>query len=133
MSRLYWIGLYEGSNKWKSFFQVDLSPAFVYCAKCMLAESEHTYITGRVTLVLTNLLSVLSILLTFDRLVLFSLLTPLTYLLLREISARYLKVLLDSVILRLTLGGTLSLSITIIWLVICDRFVCTIASGLDMP
>ena len=133
MSRLYWIGLYEGSNKWKSFFQVDLSPAFVYCAKCMLAESEHTYITGRVTLVLTNLLSVLSILLTFDRLVLFSLLTPLTYLLLREISARYLKVLLDSVILRLTLGGILSLSITIIWLVICDRFVCTIASGLDMP
>lgn len=45
---LYWIGLYEESNKWKSFFQVDLSPALVYCAKRMLGESEHTYITGSV-------------------------------------------------------------------------------------
>jgi len=30
---LYWIGLYEESNKWKWFFQVDLAPAIGYCAK----------------------------------------------------------------------------------------------------
>ena len=51
-SRLYWIGLYK--DKWKSFFKVDLSPAFVYCAKCMLGESEHTHITGRVAQILTG-------------------------------------------------------------------------------
>ena len=52
MSRLYWIGLYE--DKWKSFIKVDLSPAFVYCAKCMLGESEHTQITGHVAQILTR-------------------------------------------------------------------------------
>jgi len=32
---LYWIGLYEGSNIWQWFFQVDYAPAIGYCAKCM--------------------------------------------------------------------------------------------------
>ena len=124
ISRLYWIGLYERSNKWKSFFQVDLSPALVYCAKCMLAESEHTYITGHVMLVLTNKLTVLSTLFTFDRPILFSLLIPLAYLLHLNLSARYINILLDSVMLWLTLNLILGIIVTMIWLEICDRFVC---------
>jgi len=35
---LYWISLYEESNKWKWFFQVDLAPAIGHCAMCGLAE-----------------------------------------------------------------------------------------------
>jgi len=30
---LYWVGMYEDSNKWKWFFQVDSAPAIGYCAK----------------------------------------------------------------------------------------------------
>jgi hypothetical protein len=37
-SRLYWIGLYEDSNKWKWFFQVDFAPAIGYCVKCGAAR-----------------------------------------------------------------------------------------------
>ncbi|KAF8260533.1 hypothetical protein EI94DRAFT_889905 [Lactarius quietus] len=32
---LYWIGLYEDSNKWKWFFKVDCAPAIGYFAKCV--------------------------------------------------------------------------------------------------
>jgi len=35
---LYWIGLYEESNKWKWCFQVDLAPWIGYCAKRVVAE-----------------------------------------------------------------------------------------------
>ncbi|KAF8261890.1 hypothetical protein EI94DRAFT_748462 [Lactarius quietus] len=30
---LYWIGLYEASNKWKWFFEIDFAPAIGYFAK----------------------------------------------------------------------------------------------------
>ena len=43
-SRLYWIGLYEDSNKWKWFFQVDLAPAIGYCVKRGVAVCKRTYI-----------------------------------------------------------------------------------------
>ena len=42
-SRLYWIGLYEGSNKWKWFFQVDLASAIGYCAMRMVGGGKHAY------------------------------------------------------------------------------------------
>ncbi|KAF8260537.1 hypothetical protein EI94DRAFT_890007 [Lactarius quietus] len=32
---LYWVGLYEESNKWKWFFQVDFAPAIGHFAKCL--------------------------------------------------------------------------------------------------
>jgi len=35
---LYWIGLYEESNKWKWFFQVDLAPAIGHCALRVVGE-----------------------------------------------------------------------------------------------
>jgi len=35
---LYWIGLYEDSNKWKWFFHVDFAPAIGYCAKRVVGE-----------------------------------------------------------------------------------------------
>jgi len=35
---LYWLGLYEGSSKWKWFFQVDFAPALGYCAMRAVAE-----------------------------------------------------------------------------------------------
>lgn len=130
---LYWISLYESLNKWESFFQADLSPAFVYCAKCMLAESKHTYITGHVTLVLTNEFTVLSILFTFDRLILFSLLLPLLCLFLFYLTDRYFPALPDYPdVVSFTFGGIPGLTVTVIWLEICDRFVCTTASGLVM-
>jgi len=36
---LFWIGLYEGSNKWNWFFQVDYAPAIGYCAECMVGTA----------------------------------------------------------------------------------------------
>lgn len=48
MSRLYWVGLYEDSNRFKWFFQVDLTPAILpgigYFAKCMVAGGKHILI-----------------------------------------------------------------------------------------
>ena len=48
MSRLYWVGLYEDSNRFKWFFQVDLTPAILpaigYFAKCVVAGGKHTLI-----------------------------------------------------------------------------------------
>ena len=119
-SRLYWIRLYEGSNKWKSFFQVDPSPAIVYCAR-MLGESEHTYITGHVALS-TRELTVLSILFTFDSLVLFSLLLPLLCMFLCYLTDRYFPVLPDfPTMVWYTLGCMIpGLTVTMIWLEICD-------------
>jgi len=35
---LYWIGLYEESNKWKWFFQVDLAPTIGHCAMRVVGE-----------------------------------------------------------------------------------------------
>ena len=44
MSRLYWIGLYEDSNKWKWFFQVDSAPAIGYCAMRVVGGRKQTYV-----------------------------------------------------------------------------------------
>ncbi|KAF8258969.1 hypothetical protein EI94DRAFT_1618631 [Lactarius quietus] len=47
---LYWIGLYEerDSNKWRWFFQVNLSPAIAHCAKrvvgCLVGGGMYTCI-----------------------------------------------------------------------------------------
>ena len=43
MSRLYWIGLYENSNKWKWFFEVDFAPAIGHFAMRMFGGRKHTY------------------------------------------------------------------------------------------
>jgi hypothetical protein len=40
--RLYWAGLYEESNKWKWFFQVDFAPAIGYFLMRGVAECKHT-------------------------------------------------------------------------------------------
>ena len=53
-SRLYWIGLYEESKKWKAFFQVDYAPAISYFAKCVFGTGTHMSFAGRVVLVLTG-------------------------------------------------------------------------------
>ena len=42
-SRLYRIGLYEDSNKLKSFFQVDLAPAIGYYTMRVVGEGTYTY------------------------------------------------------------------------------------------
>ena len=42
-SRLYRIGLYEDSNKWKWLFQVDLAPAIGYCTMRVVGEGMYTY------------------------------------------------------------------------------------------
>ena len=60
MSRLYWIGLYEDSNRFKWFFQVDLTPAILpaigYFAKCVVAGGKHIFLlAGRMVWVLTNI------------------------------------------------------------------------------
>ena len=131
-SRLYWIGLYEDSNEWKSFFQVDLAPAFDYCAKRMLGECEHTYITGCVALVLTNGLTVLSMF-TFDRLVVYSLLDPLAFLFLFYTTDRCFHVSPDlPMVFWFTFGVITSVIVELIWLGIRHRFVCAIASSLGM-
>jgi len=39
---LYWISLYEESNKWKWFFQVDFAPAIGYCLKCWAVLMWHS-------------------------------------------------------------------------------------------
>ena len=48
MLRLYWVGLYEDSNRFKWFFQVDLTPTILhgigYFAKCIVAGGEHILI-----------------------------------------------------------------------------------------
>jgi 5'-3' exonuclease len=51
MSRLYWVGIYEGSNKWKWFFPVDFAPAIGYFPMRAIGECKH--VAGRVALVLT--------------------------------------------------------------------------------
>ena len=45
LARLCWIGLYKDSDKWKSFFQVDLAPAIGYCAKRVVGEGTYTYMS----------------------------------------------------------------------------------------
>ena len=45
ISRLYWIGLYDDSKKWKCFFRVDLAPAIGYCAMRVVGECESTYMS----------------------------------------------------------------------------------------
>ena len=44
MSRLSWIGLYEGSNKCNWFFRVDYAPAIGYFAMRVVGASEYTHI-----------------------------------------------------------------------------------------
>ena len=130
--RLYWVGLYEDSNKWESFFQVDLSPAFIYCAKRMLGESEHTYITGCVALVLMNELTVLSMF-TLNRLAVVLLLNPLTFpLLLYLLQQRSQDPSDFPMVFWFALGLIQSLIVELIWSRVCRRVVCAIASSLDM-
>ena len=44
MSKLYWIGLYEGSNKCNWFFKVDYAPATGYFAMRVAGAGKNTYI-----------------------------------------------------------------------------------------
>ena len=41
--RLFWIGLYEDSNKLKWFFQVDFAPTIGYFAMRVVWEGKHIY------------------------------------------------------------------------------------------
>ena len=95
----------------------------------MLGESEHTYVNGCVALVLTNEFTVLSILFDLDKLVICLLLNPLLLFLLYLTDQYFPDIPLA---LWFTLTFILDFIGMMIWFVICDRFVCTIASGLDL-
>lgn len=96
----------------------------------MLGESEHTHITGRVAQILTGANErtyspVATVF--FSSLILFSLFFPLFFLILYL----YICCFQAPPSLCIMLGVYFGVSKTLSWLII-DRFVCTIASILDM-